>query len=182
MVAPLDVADAACTDAAMTAAEQRFNGIDVLVNNVGYGYTAAVEEGEDEAVARLFATDFFGPAAMIKAALPGMRYGAKGLIVNISSVGAHHHPRRRLLLRRRGPGGLSGVSLHGGQAAGAARHGRRTMIVPHPLPRRSADRSRVRIDAYEQVLGRTGISALGPQHGAPDKAATAMQAATAERS
>ena len=89
MVAPLDVTNASCVDAAATAAEQRLNGIDVLVNNVGYGYTAAVEEGEDEAVARLFATDFFGPAAMIKAALPGMRCGGKGLIVNISSVGAH---------------------------------------------------------------------------------------------
>jgi len=63
-------------------------GIDVLVNNAGYGYTAAVEEGEDEAVARLFATDFFGPVALIKAALPGMRHREKGLIVNISSVGA----------------------------------------------------------------------------------------------
>jgi hypothetical protein len=39
---------------------------------------------------------------------------------------------------------------------------------------RSADRSSVRIDAYYQVLGRTGTSTLSPQHGAPDKAAAAI--------
>jgi NADP-dependent 3-hydroxy acid dehydrogenase YdfG len=40
MVAPVDVTDASSIDAAVTAAEQRFHGIDVLVNNAGYGYTA----------------------------------------------------------------------------------------------------------------------------------------------
>ena len=45
----------------------------MLVNNAGYGYRAAVEEGEEDAVAQLFATNFFGPVAMIKAVLPSMR-------------------------------------------------------------------------------------------------------------
>ena len=52
---------------------QRFGGVDVLVNNAGYGYRAAVEEGEDADVAQLFATNFFGAVATIKAVLPGMR-------------------------------------------------------------------------------------------------------------
>ena len=64
----------------------------MLVNNAGYGYRAAVEEGEDDAVAQLFATNFFGAVAMIKAVLPGMRARRSGAIVNISSIGAQICP------------------------------------------------------------------------------------------
>jgi NAD(P)-dependent dehydrogenase (short-subunit alcohol dehydrogenase family) len=51
--------------------EERFGGIEVLVNNAGYGYRAAVEEGDDKEVEDLFATKFFGAVSMIKAVLPG---------------------------------------------------------------------------------------------------------------
>ena len=51
-----------------------------------------VEEGEEADVARLFATNFFGPVAMIKAVLPGMRGRRDGAIVNISSIGARISP------------------------------------------------------------------------------------------
>jgi len=43
-------------------------------------------------VRRLFATNFFGPVALIKAALPGMRARRSGAIVNISSIGALRCP------------------------------------------------------------------------------------------
>src|SRR5690242_545050 len=46
--------------AAVSAAEERFGAIDVLVNNAGYGYRAAVEEGEDGPVRALFETQLFG--------------------------------------------------------------------------------------------------------------------------
>ncbi len=49
----------------------RFGGIDVLVNNAGYGYRAAVEEADDADVRQLFDTNFFGAVSMIKAVLPG---------------------------------------------------------------------------------------------------------------
>jgi NAD(P)-dependent dehydrogenase (short-subunit alcohol dehydrogenase family) len=88
----LDVTDRAQVDAAVRQAEERFGGIDVLVNNAGYGYRAAVEEGDDAQVATLFATNFFGPVAMIKAVLPGMRARRRGAIVNISSIGARISP------------------------------------------------------------------------------------------
>jgi NAD(P)-dependent dehydrogenase (short-subunit alcohol dehydrogenase family) len=73
-------------------AEERFVSVDVLVNNAGYGYRAAVEEGEELEVAKLFDTNFFGPVAMIKAVLPGMRARRDGAIVNISSIGARISP------------------------------------------------------------------------------------------
>ena len=88
----LDVTDAGDVAGAVQQAIDRFGSVDVLVNNAGYGYRAAVEEGEEDAVAQLFATNFFGAVAMIKAVLPGMRAGRHGAIVNISSIGAQICP------------------------------------------------------------------------------------------
>ncbi|MER5913945.1 oxidoreductase [Streptomyces sp. NPDC001982] len=83
---PLDVSDSTQVAEAVRAAEDRFGGVDVLVNNAGHGYRAAVEEGEEEDVTELFATNFFGPVDLIKAALPGMRERRSGAIVNVSSI------------------------------------------------------------------------------------------------
>lgn len=88
----LDVTDAAQVASAVAAAQERFGRIDVLVNNAGYGYRAAVEEGDDADVARLFATNVFGPVALMKAVLPGMPARRSGAIVNISSIGARLCP------------------------------------------------------------------------------------------
>jgi NAD(P)-dependent dehydrogenase (short-subunit alcohol dehydrogenase family) len=73
-------------------AQERFGGVDVLVNNAGYGYRAAVEEGDDAEVRTLFETHFFGAVAMIKAVLPDMRARRSGAIVNISSIGVQLTP------------------------------------------------------------------------------------------
>ena len=77
---------------AVQQAEERFGGVDALVNNAGYGYRAAVEEGDDADVRTLFETHFFGTVAMIKAVLPGMRARRRGAIVNVSSIGAQLTP------------------------------------------------------------------------------------------
>ena len=83
----LDVTQPAQVRDAVDQAEARFGQIDVLVNNAGYGYFAAIEEGEDEEVRAMFETNFFGLATMTNAVLPGMRKRKSGHIVNISSVG-----------------------------------------------------------------------------------------------
>jgi NAD(P)-dependent dehydrogenase (short-subunit alcohol dehydrogenase family) len=84
----LDLTDKASIARAITQAEEYFGPIDVLINNAGYGYRAAVEEGNDEDVANLFATHVFGPVALMKAVLPVMRQRRSGTIVNFSSIGA----------------------------------------------------------------------------------------------
>lgn len=88
----LDVTDGDQIAAAVQQAQGHFDGIDVLVNNAGYGYRAAVEEGEDAEVRALFETHFFGTVAMIKAVLPDMRKRKSGAIVNISSIGVQLTP------------------------------------------------------------------------------------------
>ena len=86
LVLKLDVTDQAQIDAAVKAAGEKFGGIDVLVNNAGIGYFAAIEEGEEIEVRRMFEINVFGMSRMIQAVLPGMRQRRKGCIVNISSL------------------------------------------------------------------------------------------------
>jgi NAD(P)-dependent dehydrogenase (short-subunit alcohol dehydrogenase family) len=92
LAAALDVTRQEQVSAAVQQAQDRFGGVDVLVNNAGYGYRAAVEEGDDADVRTLFETHFFGTIAMIRAVLPGMRARRSGAIVNISSIGVQLTP------------------------------------------------------------------------------------------
>lgn len=84
----LDVTSAESIDNAVKAALDHFGAIDVLINNAGYGYRAAVEEGEIEMVSELFQTNFFGPIELIKKVLPGMRDRKNGIIANVTSMAA----------------------------------------------------------------------------------------------
>lgn len=81
-----DVTDEVAVAAAVAGAEALSDGIDILVNNAGYGLTGAVEETSlDEARAQ-FEANVFGPLAVLRAALPGMRARRSGHVINITSV------------------------------------------------------------------------------------------------
>ncbi|MBS0448340.1 MAG: oxidoreductase [Proteobacteria bacterium] len=87
LVLPLDVTRRDQIASVVEQAEARFGRIDALVNNAGYGYLAAIEEGEDDAVRAMFETNFFGLVDLTKAVLPKMRAQRSGLVVNVSSIG-----------------------------------------------------------------------------------------------
>ncbi|MCD0484191.1 SDR family NAD(P)-dependent oxidoreductase [Streptacidiphilus sp. ASG 303] len=83
----LDVTDPQQVRAAVKAAEDAFGGIDVLVNNAGIGYFAAVEESDEAEVRRMYEINVFGLWDVTRAVLPGMRRRRTGTVVNFSSIG-----------------------------------------------------------------------------------------------
>ncbi|GAA1535346.1 SDR family NAD(P)-dependent oxidoreductase [Kribbella lupini] len=87
LVLPLDVTDPDQIRTAVDAAEQRFGGIDVLVNNAGRGWYGSVEGMPEDDVRRVLELNFFAVLAVTRAVLPGMRARGNGWIVNLSSVG-----------------------------------------------------------------------------------------------
>jgi short-subunit dehydrogenase len=63
------------------------HGIDVLVNNAGYGLVAPLEVVTDADLRAQFETNVFGLMAVTRAFLPAMRERGAGRIINVSSVG-----------------------------------------------------------------------------------------------
>jgi NAD(P)-dependent dehydrogenase (short-subunit alcohol dehydrogenase family) len=86
LILKLDVTDRSQAEKAVKAAEDHYGGIDVLVNNAGIGYFAAVEESDEKEVRKMFDVNVFGLCRMIHLVLPGMRKRHKGYIVNLSSI------------------------------------------------------------------------------------------------
>ncbi|MFS2179743.1 oxidoreductase [Rhizobium pisi] len=83
----LDVTDSRSVARAVRDAETHFGAIDVLVNNAGYGYLSAIEEGDDAEIRAQFETNVFGLIDVTKQVLPGMRARRQGHIFNVSSLG-----------------------------------------------------------------------------------------------
>jgi NAD(P)-dependent dehydrogenase (short-subunit alcohol dehydrogenase family) len=83
----LDVTEYAAVEDAVAKAERDAGPVDVLVNNAGYGHEGVLEESSIDDLQRQFAANVFGPVAMIKAVLPGMRERQRGHIVNVTSMG-----------------------------------------------------------------------------------------------
>lgn len=82
----LDVTEAEDRAAAVSAAEERFGGIDILVNNAAIDFIGALEEQEESDYRRLFEVNFFGAVALTRTVLPGMRARRSGVVVNVSSM------------------------------------------------------------------------------------------------
>jgi len=82
----LDLSDSENIPGVIHNAEQASGGLDVLVNNAGYGLIGAVEEISIEELRALFEVNFFGAFSCIRAALPAFRGRRSGHIINITSV------------------------------------------------------------------------------------------------
>ena len=85
----LDVTDQASIDGAVEIVDRVTggHGVDVLVNNAGYGDIAPMETTTDKDLRAVFDTNVFGLMAVTRAFLPRMRERGRGRIVNVSSLG-----------------------------------------------------------------------------------------------
>lgn len=81
----LDLTDPESISAAAKAIEEAVGPPDALVHNAGITAAGAVEEVELEVWEQLFTTNLFGPVALTRALLPGMRDRGRGRIVIVSS-------------------------------------------------------------------------------------------------
>ncbi len=82
----LDLTDEPAVTAAIRAATDHFGGLDVVVNNAGYGFLGAVEEATDAEVRQMFEVQVFGVWNVLRAVLPGFRAAGSGHVINVSSI------------------------------------------------------------------------------------------------
>ncbi len=85
-IIPMDVDDAIATDTAIDSVLAESGGLDVLVNNAGYGLFGSLEDISDAELKSQFETNFFSIARIIRKICPSMRAKGSGHIVNISSI------------------------------------------------------------------------------------------------
>ncbi|EEY23637.1 dehydrogenase/reductase SDR family member [Verticillium alfalfae VaMs.102] len=83
---PLDVTDSSAARAAVSAALDKFDHIDLLVNNAGYANIASVEHMAEEDFRAQVDTNFFGVVNVTKAVLPHFRARRAGHIFQVSSI------------------------------------------------------------------------------------------------
>ena len=83
---PLDVTSEASWVAAYTVVKEHAKRLDILVNNAGINIRKNIEEMPVESFDAMIAVNVRGPFVGIKHALPIMRAGGGGVILNMSSV------------------------------------------------------------------------------------------------
>ncbi len=87
LIRPLDVTDEKQCAAVVAEVIERWDGVDVLVNNAGINLRSVIEHLSYDEELVLFRTNYFGPMALARLVLPRMRERRRGWIINVSSVG-----------------------------------------------------------------------------------------------
>lgn len=82
----VDLRDEEAVRQAVHRTRERFGALDVVVNNAGYGFLAAVEETSDRDVRDMLEVQVVGVWNVLRAALPILREQRSGHVVNVSSV------------------------------------------------------------------------------------------------
>lgn len=175
----LDLNDVDAMAGVVAEAERLVGGIDVLVNNAGFGHEGALEESPLDALRRQLDVNVIGQVAMIQAVLPGMRARRRGHIVNVTSMA--------------GSVGLPGVAFYCGAKFAMEGIGEALGKEVRPLgvhvtsfapgqfrtdwAGRSMERSHRRIADYDPIVDPLRAARLaknGLQPGDPDKAARVL--------
>jgi NAD(P)-dependent dehydrogenase (short-subunit alcohol dehydrogenase family) len=157
--------------------------LDVLVNNAGYGLLGAVEDADEDDIARLFEVDLMAPLRLIRAALPRFRAQGSGHIVNVTSI-AGRAPGAGSAFYAAAKFGLEGFSLSLAQEV-APLGIKVTAVAPGAfrtdfLSAHSVRKSAPAAPGYEETAGkmlRAFDEMEGRQLGDPALAAAAIVAA-----
>jgi NAD(P)-dependent dehydrogenase (short-subunit alcohol dehydrogenase family) len=88
----LDVTNEVQAKAAIDAAIAHFGGLDVLVNNAGYGNVSPVEDTLLDDFRAQIETTLFGVIIMTKAVLPYFRERKAGHIIQVTSIAGRLGP------------------------------------------------------------------------------------------
>jgi NAD(P)-dependent dehydrogenase (short-subunit alcohol dehydrogenase family) len=83
----LDVTNDDSIKDAINGAIADFGGIDVIVNNAGYGAVGIFEKATNEQIQKQFDTNVFGVMNVIRQVLPYFRSKRNGTIINVTSMG-----------------------------------------------------------------------------------------------
>jgi len=81
----LDVNDGPALTALGERINQQYGGLDLLINNAGYGAMGPLLDGGVEAMQRQFETNVFALVGVTRAMFPALRR-SRGLVVNVGSV------------------------------------------------------------------------------------------------
>ena len=84
---PTDMGDTRQAAALVQKTVEAFGQIDVVINNAGLGVRELMLELDEADARRVMDVNYFGPVALIQAAIPHLRANAAGgLIINVSSI------------------------------------------------------------------------------------------------
>lgn len=89
LIVPGDITQSDHRQQLLTTIEQKFRGLDILINNAGIGAMGRFDQASPERLRRIFEVNFFSAVELTRIALPQLRMGDSPLIVNISSVLGH---------------------------------------------------------------------------------------------
>jgi NAD(P)-dependent dehydrogenase (short-subunit alcohol dehydrogenase family) len=180
---PLDVTDEAAAARAVASAVAHFGGLDIVVNNAGYGNVAPIEDTSIAEFRTQIDTNLFGTIIVTKAAIPLFRERRRGHFFQISSIGG------RAGATGRGPYSAAKFGVEGFSevlAVEMAPFGVRVTIVEPGGFRTDFAGSSTQISAgnpaYAETVGKTAAMQRdydGKQPGDPDRAAQAIIAVAA---
>jgi short-subunit dehydrogenase len=85
-VVQADIAKPEGRAAMVRAAQEKFGGLDVLINNAGIGATGHFAESTPDVLRSIMETNFFGTVETTREFLPLLKVGKTPAIVNVSSI------------------------------------------------------------------------------------------------
>ncbi len=86
LIRALDVTQEPQRDSVVSEIEQRWKGVNILINNAGISYRSVIEHMTEKDEQLQMATNYLGPMGLIRRVLPHMRKEGRGKIISVSSV------------------------------------------------------------------------------------------------